>query len=163
MSSGAIADILHKYKNHLEKFLLTEAKYDIDRDGKLWCSKKDWYSFLRPLINDDDGNAIGHRYCITNVKNIPKTASKMLKLINRGKDYIGHRMYNQILSGKIEKRKTKNRVSHFRLLEDKEKPTVPVPDNIFILKKIFKEAQVTQNEDDTKTYILTVDEASELF
>lgn len=150
--------IYRKYcDEYFKDFLRNEAKHDIDGDGKMWCSKKEWVEFLCPKISEDDGNAIGHIHCRSDAKSA-KTASDMAKLIEEGKRYICHRVYNQIMTG-LKKRREGRDVVYFRLLENGEEATPPALDAITLLKKIFIEKGERNKRRSGISYKLTADQA----
>ena len=151
---GAEAAIYRKYLPLFEKFLRKKAKHDIDGDGKLWCEKSEWVAYLCPLIEEDDGNAIAHLHCGSNAE----TSLEMSKLIRQGKEYICHRLYNMGFLKNIERRKTGRNVSHFRYLQQGEVATPPVPDAIYLLKKVF----IDEGKLVRRVYQLTLDRACDL-
>jgi hypothetical protein len=163
-SKGAEAAIYRKYVPKLWDFLRTQAKYDIDNDGKLWCSKDDWNAFLFPFISEDDGNAIGYRHCHEKTNDC-QTSNQMLELIRMGKKYICHRVYNMRFIKNLEKRKAVNGfVSHFRLLDESETPTPPVSNSIYSPRRIIKRLFLDKGQCIKKRkYKLTLDEACEGF
>lgn len=133
-TEGSKSTIYKKYLPLFDIFLQEWNVHDIDNDGVLWCCKNDLIKFLEDKIEDDDANAIAHIYCANNAK----TAEDMMRLIQKGKEYICHRIYNQLCPKKLERRKSGRNVTHFRLLKDGEKRSIPQPDSVYIMKALFK-------------------------
>ncbi len=152
---GSQAAIYRKYVPVLRTFLQEYAIYDIDNDGVLWCSKIEWNNFLFPYISDDDANAIGHLQSTSGAK----TALEMINLVQRGKSYICHRVYNMNFVKNLERRRQGRNVTHFRLLLDGEIKTAPMPDSVYILKKLLTELGVKKK----KKYNVSIDEACDAF
>lgn len=132
---GGESSIYKQYLPHFLDFLESHARYDIDSDGKLWCSKDDWNNYLFPFIKEDHANSIGYRHC----KATANTTTQILQLLDAGKKYICHRLYNMRFVKNLERRKIGRNVMYFRLLGDGEIPTPPESTSLHLMRKVFTE------------------------